>query len=155
MKSILFILSLFAIFPSSFAQIQFPAFAFTDLSGNAFQHTMLDPNKPTMIMFFDPYCHHCHQQAEWISEAEDDFKEIQLIFVTIEPEKEPIVEFKQKYFKESKIEHVHFLQDLDFRFEDFFGYTDDAVNIYLFHPDKKQAKYFGSEQKTEILLKFL
>ena len=155
MKSILFILTIFTLIPNSYSQIQFPAFTFTDLSGKVFQHTDLDPNKSTMIMLFDPYCHHCEQQADWIHEAEENFKDVQFVFVTIEPEKEPIIAFKEKHFENTQLEHLYFLQDLDFRFEDFFGYTDDAVNIYLYHPNKKQAKYFGSEQKTEILLKFL
>ncbi len=139
----------------AFSQIEFPSFYFTDLDGQAFTPANLDLEKPTMIMLFDPYCDHCDHQAEWIAGAAEQFKEVQFVFVTIESEKKPILDFKERHFSEVDIPHMHFLQDLNFKFEDYFGYTDDAVNIYLFKPGKKQPKYFGSEQKAEILLKYL
>ncbi|MEL6673765.1 MAG: redoxin domain-containing protein [Bacteroidota bacterium] len=137
-------------------QAQVPYFTFPDLDGKTFTHTQLDPNKSTMIMMFDPYCDHCETQAGWIAEAATKFQHVQFVFVTIETEKEPIKAFRDKYFgKTSLKEQVKFLQDPDFMFEEYFGYTDDSVNIYLFKAGKKQRKYFGKETEAETLLKFL
>lgn len=137
------------------AQLTVPSFYFYDLEGNGFTNSNLIQDKSTMIMLFDPYCDHCDHQAEWIAQAADQFKEIQFVFVTIETEKQPILDFKERHFGKTTLSNLHFLQDKQFKFEDYFGYTDDAVNIYLYKPGKKQPKYFGSEQKPEILLKYL
>ena len=137
------------------AQSSFPAFSFKNLKGEVFTQANLDPEKPAMIMMFDPYCDHCDQQAEWIAEAADQFQETQFVFVTIEPEKHPIEDFRKRHFGEVNLPHLYFLQDLDFMFEGYFGYTDDAVNIYLFSPNRRQPKYFGKEQPVEVLKKHL
>ena len=150
------LLSSFLVFGASLqAQIYVPSFYFTDLEGNGFTNASLVQDKSTMIMLFDPYCDHCDQQAEWIAAAAEEMKHVQFVFVTIEPEKEPIEAFKKRHFGEVDLPNLHFLQDLNFKFEDYFGYTNDAVNIYLYKPGKKQPKYFGKEQKAEVLLKYL
>ncbi|MCB0853697.1 MAG: hypothetical protein KDD63_15840 [Bacteroidetes bacterium] len=136
-------------------QVSLPAFSFYDLDGNTVTNESLDNARSTLIMLFDPYCDHCDQQAEWIAAAAGDFKEIQLVFVTIEPEIEPIKDFQKRHFGESSLKHVIFLQDKDFVFETYFGYTDDAINIYCYKPGQKLPKYFGKEQEAEKLLKFL
>ena len=137
------------------AQIYVPSFYFTDLEGEGFTNASLVQDIPTMVMLFDPYCEHCDQQAEWIAGAAEELKHVQFVFVTIEPEVEPIKAFKERHFSKVDLPNLHFLQDLNFKFEDYFGYTDDAVNIYLYKPGKKQPKYFGKEQKAEVLLKYL
>jgi thiol-disulfide isomerase/thioredoxin len=140
---------------SAQAQIAFPPFVFQDLSGAPFSADQLDPNKPTFVMYFDPYCDHCDHQAEWIAGAAEQFEDVQLVFVTLEPETEAIEAFRQRHFGKVDLPYLYFLQDTEFRFEEFFGYTDDAVNIYLYSPGRKQAKYFGEEQEAGVLLKFL
>lgn len=132
-----------------------PFFSFYDLEGNVFTSEKVSTEMPTMIMLFDPYCDHCSQQASWIVEQESNFKDVQLIFVTIEPETEAIASFKEKHFGKSGLKHVHFLQDRDFAFETYFGYSDDAINIYLYKPGQRRPKYFGEEQEASTLLKFL
>ena len=136
-------------------QVNIPYFSFYDLEGNVVTNENLDLNRSTMIMMFDPYCDHCDKQAEMIVEAQDQFQDVQFVFVTIEPEIEPIKDFQKRHYGESSLEHVIFLQDKDFVFETYFGYTDDAINIYLYKPGEKHPKYFGKEQEAEKLLKFL
>lgn len=136
-------------------KLSVPSFYFTDLEGEAFTNANLSQDKSAMIMLFDPYCDHCDHQAEWIAAAAEQFQDVQFLFVTIEPEKKPIQDFKERHFGQVSLPNLYFTQDLHFKFEDYFGYTNDAVNIYLFKPGKKQPKYFGSEQKAEILLKYL
>lgn len=150
-------LLLFAIWGYAQAQVSLPAFSFYDLEGNAFSYSDLDAERPVFVMMFDPYCDHCQTQANHIAEAADRFraKGVQFVWVTLEPEAEAIAKFKESHFGESGLKDLHFLQDKDIRFEEFFGYTDDAVNIYLFRPDGKRPKYFGKEQDATVLLKYL
>lgn len=138
------------VFPAM-AQLAVPAFAFTDLQGEAYASTQLDQSKSALIIYFDPWCEHCNTQAEWIAQNQADFKNVQVLFITFEPEKDPIVEFKSKHFSGSGWDNVTFLQDLDFQFESYFGYTDDALYIYCFKPDGSKGKYFGKEQPASVL----
>lgn len=137
------------------AQIVLPAFEFTDLEGESFTPAQLDLDKPLMVMMFDPYCEHCEKQASWIAEQADKFENVQFVFVTLEPEVAAIQNFKEKHFGETGLDKLYFLQDTNVAFESYFGYTDDSVNIYLYHPDRKKPKYFGEEQAAEVLLKYL
>lgn len=138
------------------AQVSLPAFSFYDLEGDPFTYEQLDAERPVFVMMFDPYCDHCRTQAEHIANAPEKFlqKKVQFVWVTLEPEAEAIKNFREEYFSDSGLD-VHFLQDKDIRFEEFFGYTDDAINIYLFKPNGKAPKYFGKEQNASTLLNYL
>ena len=139
-------------------KVSLPAFSFTDLEGQPFSSAQLDAEKPVFVMMFDPYCDHCQTQAKHIAEAARQFKakQVQFVWVTLEPDPEAITKFKNDYFGESGLgSQMYFLMDSEIRFEDFFGYTDDPVNIYCFQPGKKQAKYFGEEQEADVLLNYL
>lgn len=142
-------------FQTTAQTINLPTFSFFDLEGQVFTNKKLNPELPTMVMLFDPYCDHCDTQASSIAEAQEKFMDIQLVFVTIEPEVDPIKAYRDRHFGESELEHVYVLQDKDFMFEGYFGYSDDAINIYLYKPGEKKPKYFGKEQEAENLLKFL
>jgi thiol-disulfide isomerase/thioredoxin len=155
-RSIVSLIMLVGLFGLGQAQVSMPAFSFYDLEGDTFTSAQLDPSRPVFVMMFDPYCDHCRTQAEHIAHAPELFlqKKAQFVWVTLEPEAEAIVAFREEYFGDSGLD-VHFLQDKDIRFEEFFGYTDDAVNIYLFKPDGKAPKYFGKEQNAKVLLNYL
>lgn len=137
------------------AQLAVPAFSFTDLDGNTYSSDKLNTSKSALIIYFDPWCEHCNQQAEWIAENQAAFKNVQILFITFEPEQDPIREFKNKHFSGTGWTNVTFLQDLDFMFESYFGYTDDPLYIYCYKPDGKKGKYFGEEQQASVLLNYL
>lgn len=134
------------------AQLAVPAFEFTDLEDHPFSNDNLDQGKSTLIIYFDPWCEHCNQQAAWIAEESSDFRDVQVLFITFEPEKEPIEAFRQQHFSSGDWSHVVFLQDLDFMFESYFGYTDDPLYIYCYKPGNRNGTYFGKEQPAEVLL---
>jgi thiol-disulfide isomerase/thioredoxin len=155
-RSIASFVLLFALWTGAQAQVSLPAFSFYDLEGEPFTYEQLDPERPVFIMMFDPYCDHCRTQAEHIANAPEKFlqKEVQFVWVTLEPDPQAIVNFREEYFGDSGLD-MHFVQDNDIRFEEFFGYTHDAVNIYLFKPNGKAPKYFGKEQNATTLLNYL
>ncbi len=139
----------------AWAQLAVPAFSFTDLSGEKYTQARLDPKQSALIIYFDPWCEHCNQQAEWIASRPAEFSKVQILFVTFEPEKAPIEEFRQKHFSQGNWPRMVFLQDLDFQFDTYFGYTDDSLYIYCYKPGGGKGKYFGKEQRPEVLLNFL
>lgn len=140
---------------SAQAQLAVPAFSFTDLDGEVYASTELDQSRSALIIYFDPWCEHCNTQAEWIAEHPEEFADVQILFITFEPEKEPIHDFKSKHFSATRWSNVTFLQDLDFQFESYFGYTDDALYIYCYKADGSKGKYFGKEQPADVLKNYL
>jgi len=142
---------------SLYAQAALPGFSFYSLDGKAFTASNLDLTRPVFVMMFDPYCDHCQSQAETIAASAAEFKAkgVQFVWVTLEPDAEAIENFKTKYFGETGLTDLYFLQDNDIRFEEYFGYTDDSVNIYCYRTDGRQPKYFGKEQNATVLLRFL
>ena len=107
-------------------------------------------------MNYDPYCEHCNEQAEIIKKSSDLFKakDIHFVFVTFIPEREATEEFIINHFEGTGFNYT-FLLDPDIKFEDYFGYTSDSFNIYLYKNSGDRAKYFGKEQSAETLLKNL
>ncbi len=155
-KNIAFSLLIFFLALPSYSQIKVPSFSFQTLDGKVFTQDNLDRELPTLIMNYDPYCDHCNKQGEIIKEAAEKFKarNVQLIFVTFIPEKEATEEFMKKHFEGTGLNYT-FLLDSDITFESYFGYTDDALNIFLYKPDGKRPAYFGEEQEAKVLLKHL
>ncbi|MDX1907785.1 MAG: redoxin domain-containing protein [Bacteroidia bacterium] len=131
-----------------------PWFSFQGLDGKAFTRDQLRKDQGVLVMLFDPYCDHCDQQAAWIAAAADKFKNVQLIFVTIEPDKQAVAGFQNRHFANKGL-NVRMLQDTGFKFETWFGYTDDSINIYCYKPGHQSAKYFGKETPVAELLKYL
>lgn len=140
---------------TAFGQLALPDFSFSDLEGNTFRASDLDQNESVLIMYFDPWCEHCNQQAEWIAERADAFRDIQVVFVSFEPELQTLKDFRSRHFSQGNWPNLYFLQDKDFQFENWFGYTDDPLYIYCFKPNGRPGKYFGEEQRPEVLLNFL
>ncbi|WNJ16499.1 redoxin domain-containing protein [Pontibacter sp. G13] len=156
MKKHLILFSWLVVIQLAWAQAQtLPPFSFEAMDGTPFTSANLDPQKSTFIMLFDPYCDHCDQQATYIAEAADQFEDVQFVFVTIETDNEAIQNFRDRHFADTGLEHLNFVKDTQIRFESYFGYTDDVINIYLYKPGRKQPKYFGKETEAEQLLKFL
>jgi thiol-disulfide isomerase/thioredoxin len=156
MKQLLIFLAfLIGLLIGGLAQSQLPAFSFTDLEGKEFTQQNLETGMATVVMFFDPYCDHCEQQAEWIREAEDKFKDVQFLFVTTEPEQQPTALFREKHFGNTSLEHVHFLIDSNFMFDGYFEGYYEVPSILIYSAEGKRLKVLSKETPAEGLLKYL
>lgn len=136
------------IFVSSFTYAQkLPPFSFTGLDDKAFTYTQLKSDTYTIAIFYDPYCDHCAQQATWMAEKPELFKDVQMLWVTTEG-KEPVTEFYNTHFKDSELEHIHMLMDKQFMFDAYFGYSE-APSIYIFDKNGKRIKSLNEETPAE------
>lgn len=149
----LFFLSVLAM-NTAWGQNQMPPFSFFTLSGEVFSHEQIKKGVPTIVLYFDPYCDHCAQQATWISEAKEAFKDIQMVWVTTELEVAASQNFAKKYFKDPAWQEVHFLIDKDFMFDGYFGYSE-VPSIYLYNAAGQRVKGFTKETPASVLLRFL
>ena len=140
---------------SGLAQKNLPAFMFEDLKGESFTSLSLKSDMPTIVIYYDPWCDHCATQASWIAEEADQFKEVQILFVTnTDTDGEGSREFYKKHFGESGLEHVHFLLDPNFYFDGYFGYSE-TPSIYVYDKDRKRVKSLTKETSAEDLLAYL
>lgn len=156
MKQLLvFLAFLIGAYFATLGQSQLPNFAFTDLEGNVFSPDNLEEGIPTFVMFFDPYCDHCEKQATWIKEAEDQFAEINLLFVTTEPETDATVAFKERIFKGTGLQHLHFVIDGDYMFDGYFEGYYEVPSILLFDKNGQKVKTLSKETSATDLLKYL
>lgn len=147
------VLALF-IFMSGAVQAQktLPQFSFTDLEGKLFTTQNLTKGIQTVAIFFDPYCDHCAQQAEWIAASADQFKNVNLVWVTTELQ-EPTAEFAQTHFAEIDLPNLHFLLDTEFMFDGYFGYSE-APSMYLYNVAGKRIKSLHEETPVATLLQY-
>lgn len=146
-------LGMFFMLTSGYAQKELPPFSFLDLNGQPFGIEKLEANVPVIVVFFDPYCDHCAQQAKWIGEAKEQFKNIQLIWVSTEAP-DAVKEFAKKHFAATEWKKVHFLIDKQYRFDGYFGYSE-VPSIYIYNAARQRVKSFNKETPADILLRFL
>lgn len=130
---------------------EFPQFTFDDLDGKAFTHDKIQKGIPSVVIFFDPYCEHCQQEAKWIQEMENSFKNINLIFVSTE-ETNAIAKFKKDYFGKSILTKLYFLRDTKYRFDGFFGYSV-APTVRVYNSAGKLTQTFDTETLPAEILK--
>jgi thiol-disulfide isomerase/thioredoxin len=133
------------------AQKRLPAFSFQDLNGAAFTNANLKSGIPTIVFFYDPYCDHCAQEADWVKAAQSKFANINLLWVSTE-ERQPIVKFKSEHFGETTLTKLYFLRDTKWKFDSYFGYTE-APGIYVYNKDGVLVKDFKKETPVSELLR--
>ncbi|MBX7242256.1 MAG: redoxin domain-containing protein [Bacteroidia bacterium] len=157
MKQIIYFLSLvvFTGFISLSAQAQkkMPAFTFEDLNARPFTNTNIKQGLSTIVFFYDPYCEHCAQQADWIRESEAAFKNINLVWVSTE-DLQPIQEFKAAHFGGTTLDKLYFVRDTKWKFDTYFGYTV-APGVYLYNKDNILLKSYSKETPAIDFLKAL
>jgi thiol-disulfide isomerase/thioredoxin len=135
------------------AQQKLPEFSFTDLKGELFTQEKLDSSLPVIAVFFDPYCDHCEQQAKWIREAEEQFQEVQWLFVSTE-EIDAIAEFETKFFTGTSLSHLYFLKDTEYQFDTYFGYSE-VPSMYIYNQKWLRVAEFHQETEAAKILENL
>lgn len=137
------------------AQAQVPNFSFKGLNGQAFTQANLKKGFSTIVIFFDPWCDHCEQQAKWIAAAPDKFRNTNILFVTTEPQKEASVNFRDKFFGKSGMTNVHFMIDTEFRFDAYFKGYYEVPSILIYNKEGKHVKTLNKETPAEQLAALL
>jgi len=114
MKNIILFLSLF-IAHNAFAQNNFvsktlmPKFKFKDLTGKEYTQAHLPSTYDFItIVYYDPGCEHCEDQANRIKQELSRFSKTYFIWVTIGDAGQALI-FKNYYFARSK--NIKFLTD--------------------------------------------
>ncbi|MFK7969509.1 MAG: TlpA family protein disulfide reductase [Bacteroidia bacterium] len=153
MRNLIILFSLLIGFSvAGYAQKTLPKFGFEDLNGESFTYAQLVEGKPTIVVYFDPWCDHCADQADIIGKADDKFKDFNIVFVTnTDPDGEESKVFKARHFDSTKLENVFVLRDPNFYFDGYFGYSE-VPSMYVFDADKKRVAAFTKEASAEEIL---
>lgn len=114
-----------------------PEFTFYTLEGNqAFTRMSLAPQGNAVLIFFDPGCSHCQQEAQAMGANAEAFKDVNLYFIS---QQEPalIREFMGTYAKDL-VEQLNpqVLVDADYTF------------LPLFKPSQYPAMYVYSQKRA-------
>lgn len=73
-----------------------PPFELTTIEGKKLKRDDLPKNRATLLMFFSPDCHHCIQQMDWMKDAREQFKTLNIVLATYQP-LEALKGFYQSY----------------------------------------------------------
>ena len=73
-----------------------PPFSLLAVDSTTITKENLAPNKPTILMYFNPGCEHCQHQMEDMIAQKEALKEIQIVMATYAPLNE-MAEFIDKY----------------------------------------------------------
>lgn len=128
-----------------------PEFSFPGLNEELVRSSSFDNGRSLILFYFDPTCSHCEKQAEWVSEAMEQFQTVDLFWLAWE-ENETIPDFKEKYFPLD--ENVFFAKDVDYSFDSLFGFSQ-IPSVFVFDGNNNLLKKFKNETKVEKLLRVL
>ena len=109
-------------------------------------------NQPSIIFFFNTDCEHCQNEAEEIIKYKNNFKNRNVLWLSIEPI-ENLLKFEEKYKIQETIPSLKIakisITDLN---KNFNISTNPTILIYK---DKKLVRKFVGETKIEVILKYL
>jgi thiol-disulfide isomerase/thioredoxin len=130
----------------------FPKFLLYALDGKPYTEKDLPTvSRGRIVFFFDPYCDHCQKQATILRENPKVLEGIQLIWASTETVA-AITEFRDKYLK--GLSNLIVLQDRDYRFDSFFGYSVSPT-IYVYDKAGRLKAVHREEVPLSTLLKDL
>lgn len=128
-----------------------PNFSFLDINSNIYSNKNLQ-NKPIIFVYFNSDCDYCQSEAKKIEDRIEDFKKIQLVFISFE-EQEGIVAFAKEYNLYNK-ENVVFLEDKKGVFSQIFD-VNSIPYIVIYDKDKNFLQKFKGATKIDAILKVL
>lgn len=145
--------ALFAQCPKEKAGTPFPEISVTGLTGQRMGTSMLPANQPIVVIYFDPFCDHCEQQAKWIKEKIDAFKGVTILWITW-GELEDMRTFAAKNFAGVQKADMVFTKDTDYAMDSWFGYSE-VPSIYIYNKARTRVMCFSKETPADELLKYL
>jgi thioredoxin-related protein len=103
-------------------------------------------------VYFNSDCDYCQSEATKIEERLGHFKEVQLVFVSFEEQKN-IIDFAKEY-KLYKKENVVFLEDKEMVFSQIFD-VNSIPYIVVYDKDKNFLQKFKGATKIDNILAVL
>ncbi len=125
-----------------------PNFSFTTLENKVFTQKQLKP-LPVVFVYFNSGCDYCRSETKKIKKQQQDFKDIQLIFVSYES-KDNILKFAEEHQLKDQ-ENIVFLQDKKDLFSQLFDVNTVPYIVTYNTNQQLQGKFKGATKIDAIL----
>lgn len=129
-----------------------PNFLYKNVNGGTFGKVNLKPNTNTIFLYFNTDCEFCQEEAKQIKANLEQFKAIQLVFISIE--KTATIKNFAINNKLNIYDNVHFLCDESMDFSSSFDVTS-LPTLVLYDEKQQLIEKIKGEIKVESLLKKL
>ncbi len=129
-----------------------PKFSFKTLENEEFTNTNLKSNTATVFIYFNSECDFCQHEAQSISEHLEQFKEIQLLFVSTE-DIETIKAFAKTYNLLTQ-QNITFLHDSTYTFSNRFD-ANSIPYILIYNKSQELVKKHKGRLNPDAILKLL
>lgn len=127
---------------------QIPDFKLRSVNYEVFTQSILDKDKSTVIMLFNPECDHCQQQLDLLLSMPLVTTNAQIILSSIENTAKNRIFYNKNHLE--KYPFVHLGQDYEF----FFGgyYKPNTIPVLAFYNKQRQLTLFnqGNAKKNQI-----
>ncbi len=128
---------------------EFPAFKLKDTKGTVFSTTaVLKKDKPTVLIYFSPTCHHCQTQTTDITSNIKLFKDVQFLFVTSYPPQD-YQPFLNEYAIE-KFSNITFGYDSSYAMVRFLE-LESLPGVFVYNKDHQFKVNFNTNIRTKNL----
>jgi peroxiredoxin len=129
-----------------------PDFKMTDLQGGIYTSQLLNNNKSTLFLFFDPDCENCREEFEQIKQYRDSLQDCNMVFVSILSRDDV-----QKFICEMNFqlsENMAFLLDSQAKL---FCRMDVRIipATLIYNRNSVLIKRYSGQVKAETLIKYL
>lgn len=128
-----------------------PNFSFYTIDGNEFSNKNLQ-KKPSVFVYFNSECIYCKSETKKIKERLEDFKEVQLFFISFE--KNEIIQQFAKDYELFHEENVLFLEDKKGEFSKLFD-VNSIPFMVIYDEHKKLLKKFKGATNIDATLEVL
>jgi len=129
-----------------------PKFSFKTLENEEFTNTNLKSNTATVFIYFNSECDFCQHEAQSISEHLEQFKEIQLLFVSTE-DIETIKAFAKTYNLLTQ-QNITFLHDSTYTFSNRFD-ANAIPYILIYNKSQELVKKHKGQLNPDAILKLI
>lgn len=129
-----------------------PQFSYQEIDGGVFTEKNIKDNTPTLFVYFNSECDFCNEEAQMIKENIDKLKDVQIVFVSFQPQEE-ITAFATKH-QLNNYGNISFLCDSKATFATTFD-VKSLPCLVLYDKDKNLIEKIKGQTKVSQLVKKL
>jgi len=131
--------------------VTIPEFEFMDIySKKAITDKNLKEGTPVLFIYLNTECHFCIDETQIIRENIKEFRNCQIVIVSIE-EPDILVKYAENYNLKG-LDNLFFLYDKDLKFEEIFG-ESPFPSSFVYGKKGKLSKIFKGKPRMDDLLK--
>jgi len=121
-------------------------------SNTVFNTKNIPAGKPSILIFFSPYCEHCQAETNDLLEKIDSFNKVNIYFITIDPMKE--MKVFEGYYKLSIYPNITVGKDISYFFPAHFKGVIPPYSI-VYDKYKQQRAVVKGQASAALLISII